>query len=580
MTSSPSRPSLSPSRKPIPVFFPSTDSLPLIHTSILFAPQATFLLPCGSLNQYLEASAVPSSPKGHYIQNRKMEGYLQVPPERNLIGSRGAWKTRYVVFGRDTLRAFPSSPPNFFLSIYKSKSESEPVAKYPIQDITSCYVGDLGIKQKKQVIMPTLIIHLRPDNHHVTSPRSFRRRSHENPNATRPAPTALFFRPGADTADSLQQWAREIQSYLYACAPPSSYNTTPITPTQHAFPDIAETSSSLFLVNGEPNTALLSPSLRSKCSDLSSIPSDRRSISSSSISELPSPKLDEHTQEHHGRTTFHIATNSEEFDPHEYDIRGHTVSGTSDSKRLGRRETILDRYFSSYAMTSPIDTPRASSIARFEALMTKIESQNPANYRKNSLISLGESSIRDMDIPKRIPSPTLRALEFVSTGVYFPEEGTQNSSVHQSLPLPDGYRPQSGGVYSNYSQSRRNSDSSIGAQSVAASSITGGGASSVVGSLSEYGQLSCASPSSKRHSIGDFPMRITTGSGFTSAMTAVGAGGSGMARPDSISEFTHDFNDEATLAKLAQAHKFHSRNNKPPPASPGPFSREFYFNER
>lgn len=541
-----------------------------------------------------------------------MEGYLQVPPERNLIGSRGAWKTRYVVFGRDTFRAFPSSSPvrpssaadrhsyprgaisvanassnvqeiqpNLFLSIYKSKSESEPVAKYPIQDITSCYVGDLGIKQKKQVIMPTLIIHLRPDNQQVTSPRSFRRKSHENPNATRPAPTALFFRPGTDTADSLQQWAREIQSYLYTCVPPpSSYNTTPITPTQHAFPEISETSSSLFLVNGEPNTALLSPSLRSKCSDLSTIPSDRRSISSSSISEMPSPKVDEHAQEHQGRTTFHIATNYEEFDPQEYDGRGHTVSGTSDSKRLGRRETILDRYFSSYAVTSPIDTPKASSIARFEALMTEMESQNPANGRKNSLISLGESSIRDMDIPKRIPSPTLRALEFVSTGVYYPEGGTHSSSTHQRLPFPDGYRPQSGGVYSNYSHSRRNSDSSIGAQSVAASSITGGGASSVVGSLSEFGQLSCASSRRKRHSIGDYPMRNTTGSGYISAMTAVGAGGSGMARPGSISEFTHDFNDEATLAKLAQAHKFHSRNNKPPPpASPGPFTRDFYFNE-
>jgi len=450
-----------------------------------------------------------------------------------------------------------------------------------IQDIASCYVGDLEIKQKKQVIMPTLIIHLRPDNQQVTSPRSFRRRSHENPNAARSAPTALFFRPGTDNGDSLQQWAKEIQFYLHACAaPPSSYNTTQITPTQHSFPEISETTSSLFFVNGEPNTALLSPSLRSKCSDLSSIPSDRRSISSSSISELPSPKIDEHTQEHHGRTTLHIATNSEEFDPHEYDGRGHAASGAGGNKRLGRRETILDRYFSSYAVTSPIDTPKASSIARFEALMTEVEGQDPANGRKNSLISLGESiSIRDMDIPKRIPSPTLRALEFVSTGIYYPEEGARSGSPHQSLALPDGYRPRSDGVYSNYSHSRCNSDSSIGGQSVAASSVTGGGASSVVGSLQEFGQLSCASPRSKRHSIGDFSMGNTAGSGYISAMTAVGAGGSGMARPGSISEFTHDFNDEATLAKLGQAHNFHSRNNKPPPASPGPFTREFYFNE-
>ena len=427
--------------------------------------------------------------------------------------------------------------------------------------------------------MPTLIIHLRSDNQQVTSPRSFRRRSHENPNAAKSAPTALFFRPGTDTGDSLQQWAREIQLYLNACAAPlSSYNTTPITPTQHSFPEISETSTSLFFVNGEPNTALLSPSLRSKCSDLSSIPSDRRSISSSSISELPSPKVDEHTQDQHGRTTLHIATNSEEFDPHEYDGRGHATSGASEQKTV-RRETILDRYFSSHAVTSPIDTPTASSIARFEALMTEIESKNPVSGRKNSLISLGESiGIRDMDIPKRIPSPTLRALEFVSTGIYYTEDLPK--STHSSpLALLDGYRPQVDGVYSNYSHSRRNSDSSICAPSVAASSVTGGGASSMVGSLSGFtlgqGQLSCASPRSKRHSIGDFSMKNTTGSGYISAMTAVGAGGSGMARPDSISEFTHDFNDEATLAQLDQAHNFHSRNNKPPTASLGPLTSEF-----
>lgn len=455
---------------------------------------------------------------------------------------------------------------------------------YRIQDIASCYVGDIGIKQKKQVIMPTLIIHLKPDNQQVSSPRSFRRRSHENPYA-RSAPTALFFRPDPDNGDSLQQWAKEIQFYLNVCAATQS-NTTPITPTQHSFPEISENSSLFFVnVNGEPNTALLSPSLRSKCSDLSSIPSDRRSISSSSISELPSPRVDEHAHEHHGRAALHIATNSEEFDPQELENRAHFASA-SDTKRFGRRETILDRYLSSYAVLSPIDTPM-SSIARFEALMTERETLNSATIsmggRKNSLISLGESmSMREMDIPKRIPSPTLRALEFVSTGINHPEdilESTQ-SSPRLSLALPDDYRPRSNSAYSNYSHSRRNSDSSVGAQSAAASSVTGGGASSVVGSLSGFtlghGQLSCASPRSKRHSIGDFSMRNTaTGSGYISAMTAVGAGGSTMARPDSISEFTHDFNDEATLARLAQSQNFISRNNKPPSALLGPILTEF-----
>lgn len=435
--------------------------------------------------------------------------------------------------------------------------------------------------------MPTLIIHLKPDNQQVTSPRSFRRRSHENPYAAKSAPVALFFRPGTDAVDSLQQWARQIQFYLNVCVA-SQNNITPITPTQHHFPEMCETSStSLFFVNGEPNTALLSPSLRSKCSDISSIPSDRRSISSSSLSELPSPKVDEHAHEHHGRATLHIATNSEDFDSHELGDRGQVTSSTSDSRKSGRRETILDRYFSSYAVSSPIDSPTASSIARFEALMTEMESKNPSgarDVRKNSLVSVGEGiGIRDVEIPKRIPTPTLRALEFVSTGIYHPDDlpKSTQSSPRQSLALPEDFRPRSSSVHSNYSHSRRNSDSSIGAQSAAASSITGGGSNSVVGSLSGFtigqGQLSCASPRSKRHSIGDFSMRnTTTGSGYISAMTAVGAGGSGMARPDSISEFTHDFSDEATLAKLAQAHNFHSRNNKPTPTSPGQYKPEFF----
>lgn len=446
-------------------------------------------------------------------------------------------------------------------------------------DIASCYIGDLEIKQKKQVIMPTLIIHLKLDITQVNSSRSFRRRSHENPYA-KSAVTALFFRPGPDSPDALQQWAREIQFYLGSCPVPQS-NTTPITPTENSFPEIPQPTS-LFFVNGEPNTALLSPSLRSKNSDLSSIPSD----SSSSISELPSPRVDDHAQEHYGRTAIHIATNSGDFDQQGLDNRVHVSLPQGDSKPSNRRETILDRYFSSYGSPSPIDTPKSSSIARFEALMNEIESQSPigrSDARKNSLISLtGSMSLRDLDIPKRIPTPTLRALEFVSTGVYHPEDlpGSSRSSPRQSLVPPDDHQRQSASVYPHYSHSRRNSDSSIGAHSVTASSVTGGGAGSVVGSLSGFtigqNQLTHASPRSKRHSISDFSVRgAGAGAGYISAMTAVGVGGSsGMTRPGSISEFTHDFTDEATLQSLAMAHNFHSRNNKPPPHS-GVFVGEY-----
>ncbi|KAI5804004.1 hypothetical protein DFH27DRAFT_388837 [Peziza echinospora] len=525
-----------------------------------------------------------------------MEGWLQVPPERNLMG-RAAWKVRYVVFGRDTSssRAYPTSPARptsavdrhsyshspsesittitndvrntFFLTIYKHKNDLEPISRHSIQDIASCYVGDLGYKQKKQVIMPTLIIHLRNDQP-LSSPRSFRRRSNDNPYASKSTPTALFFRPAPETSDTLQQWQKEIQIYLNMCSNPqgSSTNQNPTSPIDDRFPDAPHTSTSLFFVNGEPNTALLSPSLRSKCSDLSSIPSDRHSISSSSLSELPSPRVDEHAQEFHGRKALHIATNSADFEAHVVEDRP-LPSGAKEPQTQPRRETILDRYFSCYPspITSTPERPMSSSIARFEALMDELESKNPAvrNNRAASLASLSERSatLQELELPVRIPTPTLRALEFVSTGVYHPEDIPESteSSRRNSLHVLNDNRRLSVSMYSNLS--RRNSDSSIGG----ASSVAGAAPSSVVGSLSggfasSQGQLSYASSSGgKRHSISDFSARNVSGSGYYST------GSHGISRPGSISDFTHDFSDEATLQKLATAHNFHSRNNRPPP---------------
>lgn len=419
-----------------------------------------------------------------------------------------------------------------------------------IQDIVSCYIGDLGVKQRKQAALPTLIIHLRPDNQQVSSPRSFRRRSHENPYAARSAPTVLFFRSATDDPVSLQQWAKDIQFYLNACVAPQN-DTSPLTPTQHSFSEVPETSS-IFFVNGEPNTALLSPSLRSKCSDLSSIPSDRRSVSSSSVSELPSPRMEDHIHEHHGRTGLHIATNSEEFDLQQFDSRGQQVAaGPSDYKRSYRRETILDRYFSSYSIPVPVDTPTSSSISRFEALMTEMESKQGG--RKNSLTSL-----RELSIPQTIPSPTLRALEFVSTGIYHPGDipESRSNSLRQSFAYPEGYHPQRSGVSSTFSQSRRSSESSTGDHSAETSSITGVPTSTLASSSPCQSQLSCASPRGKRHSIGDFSMRnATSGSGYV-----VGSGGTGITM---ISEMTHELNDEPILAQLTTAHSFGRRNENP-----------------
>lgn len=460
------------------------------------------------------------------------------------------------------------------------QNDTEPLARYSIQEIASCYVGDLGMKQKKQVILPTLIIHLKPDNQQITSPRSFRRRSHDAPYAAKPTQTALFFRPAADNPNALQPWAREIQFYLNACANAQiSQNIN----TPDAYPDTPQTtSSSLFFVNGEPSTALLSPSIRSKASDLSSIPSDRQSISSSSLSELPSPRVDSHQQD---RPTLHIATGSGDYDAHGYHSQLPPAAMPLKEGEEPRRETILDRYFSSYP--TPVDVPASgSSIARFEALMEDIENKSPAMLRKDSFVKsiAANTTLCNFDLPARIPTPTLRALEYVSTGIRHDVEDeieladSKLSSRRSSFILYDEsdivVRRRASGNFDDYlhspNRSRRNSDSSFGG----GSSITGGRANSVVGSLSGFtNDKMNSAATTKRHSISDFNLRLLpphlgVTSAYHSALTAVGQGSSGIDRPGSISDFTHDFTDEATLKKLATAPNYHSRNNRPPVPPP------------
>ncbi|CAZ81696.1 unnamed protein product [Tuber melanosporum] len=417
-----------------------------------------------------------------------------------------------------------------YLSIYKQKNDVEPVVRYPLSSIASCYIGDVaGRHKKKSVVLPTLVVNLRTEPA-LSSSRSFRRRSHDMPpkdsvKRESPGKETLLFRPGSE-ANSLERWAREIQSYLI---PSSSHSNATVNTLESAFrekfsdpDDIPGSSSSLFIINGEPTTALLSPSLRSMASNLSSIDSDDNgSLLSSPASEMNSPKdLDRADR----RPSLHIATKLRNYmgpaspaSPASPDIANtngfpsmhtaslnptRTTSPTADPVPA-RRETILDRFFST-APSSPSTTSAPvpmNSIARFEALIEDMES-GELRARDESL------SIRNH--PRRIPSPTQRALEYVSTGYLDEPSPSPPSSLSSSTSTmdpvdtthlsPDDPRLPSPLTESlGLTLSRQPSEASLGTTT------------SVTNSQAETQSQSLGVSNSKRHSLAEFSMvRIAT----------------------------------------------------------------------
>lgn len=286
-------------------------------------------------------------------------------------------------------------------------------------------------------MLPTLIVNLRAEIQ--LSSKSFRRRSHDQP--TREGSTRreraggreiLYFRPGPESAVAIEKWSREIQAYLL-----------PADPGVHAGKviegEVDIPASSLFFVNGEPSTALLSPSIRSRASNLSSVGSDDKgSVVSSELPADVSPRSS--GVDSSGRPPLHVVTkmrhasattrNSSETS----DYFTTTPIATAAAAPPVRRETILDRFFSSTAPSSPnfppdhnhpaavpaAAAPPMNSIARFEALIRDIEYGHDQDLRD-----------RHPDLrahPKRIPSPTQRALEYVSTGLLLHHPSSSSSS--------------------------------------------------------------------------------------------------------------------------------------------------------
>lgn len=299
----------------------------------------------------------------------------------------------------------------------------------------------------------------------------------------------LYFRPAPDNVVAIETWAREIQSYLI----PSSADSNTASAIESAFRakfselDLDPPSSpSMFFINGEPSTALLSPSIRSRASNLSSIESDDKSIMSSTGSEFPpNHEASPRSSGVDGRPPLHVVTKMR-----------HTIGADNRDDYFvntpialpPRRETILDRFFSSTAPSSPNFPPDPvpmNSIARFEALIRDIESGRDSEP---------QSLHPDLTAhPKRIPSPTQRALEYVSTGLLL------NHSDYDEVPPDTDFGMMNPHLSVNtFSRglSRQASEASLGTTA------------SMAGS---HVETNLSVSNGKRHSMADFSiMRLAT----------------------------------------------------------------------
>lgn len=388
----------------------------------------------------------------------------------------------------------------------------------------------------------------------------------------------LYFRPAPDHDVAIERWSKEIQSYLIPT--PQDPNTANANESEfrgefsEPDPETQTSSPSLFFINGEPSTALLSPSLRSRASNLSSIESDDKgSVMSSSVSEFPSPRLDEDSPRSSGadgRPPLHVATKLR------HSFGAGTVSEIMDEGSVNaqvappsRRETILDRFFSSTAPSSP-NMPtvpvQMNSIARFEALIRDIESGRESNPPDQSSVLMGQ--------PKRIPSPTQRALEYVSTGLlkHASNDGTslRPGLLYQGEPKPDIAPSINLSIESpSHSLSRQASETSLGTAASMTGSIGGGGGGGGICGSAGGGTIeaSLGVSNSKRHSVADFSMmRLST----TPPLFQLAASRRGSY--SDIPRTSETYDDESSSLTPASGRDFGSH-----PRVTRPLFREFSF---
>ncbi|KAI1125106.1 hypothetical protein F5Y10DRAFT_14505 [Nemania abortiva] len=375
-----------------------------------------------------------------------MEGTLLVPPDRGTILGRAVWKPRHVVIGplnqkdgqqsnlslsqvlsnargKDaggrSSKSQPKAPTDaVYLSVYKSKEDSEPMFQHSIASITDCQVQQVS-HRKQGNVLPTLTIQISPDP--ATDKLRKRRSSRTTGLISRQdsGPTVLWFVTPEKSQYSLDEWARYIQFQIQQ---QQSMPLSPISPTAPTFispfapkQDTTEKSSPMSNAKGKlrsklqskssgrtlPSTrdqnslyASGSPSLRSRKSDLSSHASSMVPAAMNFVQQhyanmqqdLPSPAstVEEHPEHFIEGWTTAQGRSSALSSP----IRGRgSVSSSQDPKQPGMdssppvvpRETILDRAFQMrYIPGSEREIAgeeKLTSLARFEALMCEAENR-------------------------------------------------------------------------------------------------------------------------------------------------------------------------------------------------------------
>ncbi|KAK3378000.1 hypothetical protein B0H63DRAFT_495699 [Podospora didyma] len=385
-----------------------------------------------------------------------MEGTLSVPPDRGTIIGRAIWKSRYVVVGaaqreqqtqsgrlqptrgssKDQLR---TPPEGIYLSIYKSKDDSEPIQQHAIGTITDCQVQMLA-HRKQGPVLSTLVINIVPD---PLTDKLRKRRSSRTAGLTatkETSPTTLLFRQ-VDENIPLQDWARVIQQFAQPHMPDRT-PLSPVTPMSPTFtnpfaprsrdPGDAQfrpgsgnpgsrptfqtrSSNQTQSSRDRPVTYSESLSLRSKRSDISSHAS---SMNPSHIgfqnytimhhqhypTDLPSPAstIGEYQGEFIEGWTSAQGRSSTLSSP----VRGRDSVGSAQipppnqpvpsSSPPGPRETILDRAFQMrFIPGSDRGFPgeeKLSSLARFEALMREADEKRQTRDAEDARMMAGPAT--------------------------------------------------------------------------------------------------------------------------------------------------------------------------------------------
>ncbi|KAI1152445.1 hypothetical protein F4825DRAFT_310469 [Nemania diffusa] len=376
-----------------------------------------------------------------------MEGTLLVPPDRGTILGRAVWKPRYVIIGplnqkdgyqpnlslsqvlsnarsRDGGRSSKSLQKvpidtAVYLSVYKSKEDTEPSLQYSFASITDCQIQNVS-HRKQGHVLPTLTIQIAPD---PATDKLRKRRSSRTTgliSSKDSGPTTLCFVSPEGARYGLGEWMRCVRLMmdqqqsmpLSPISPTAPVFTSPFLPKQ----DVAEKSSPMSNAKGKLRSKLQSkssgrtlpstrdqssvytsgsPSLRSRKSDLSSHASSmvpaamtfvQQHYANLQQSDLPSPAstLEEHSEQFIEGWTTAQGRSSALSSP----IRGRgSISSSIDPKQpsLGssppiiHRETILDRAFQMRCIPGSdreiAGEEKLTSLARFEALMCEAENR-------------------------------------------------------------------------------------------------------------------------------------------------------------------------------------------------------------